>query len=205
MQEGRAREAGAGRGAVLYAAFLIFSFFGWVLEEVFFYATGRGICDRGFLVLPLCPVYGLGIMGTYLILGVPQRMRFFSYSLKESTSVLRTVWRYTLYLILGGLICTASELLIGVLLDYGFGVVMWDYSALPLHVGTYICLLFAFIWGFLVLLFMRYCFLPIMRFLYSVSRDILYAVLIPLSVLLTVDLFFNSAYSYVNRVHYALW
>lgn len=40
----------------------------------------------------------------------------------------------------------------GVLIEKLFGVVFWDYSKLPFHIGHYISLEISFLWGFLSIL-----------------------------------------------------
>ena len=57
------------RVCVLYALFLLISFFGWLLEVLFFFFLGHGFTDRGFLSLPLCTVYGVGVIAIDLLLG----------------------------------------------------------------------------------------------------------------------------------------
>ena len=80
------KESGCFYGSVsrvtsFYVLFLLISFFGWVLEEVFFFLRGHGFIDRGFLSFPICIVYGLSVIGVFLLCGVPHRMRIFSFAL----------------------------------------------------------------------------------------------------------------------------
>ena len=194
-----------GRVTVLYAAFFLVSFFGWILEEVFFFLRGQGLLDRGFLALPICPVYGIGVLATYLFFGVPDRMRFFSRSLPQPWNRRVRMLYYLFYTLLAGLVCTLSELAVGLLLDLLFGVLMWDYRDLTLHVGPYISFSYAVIWGALSLLFLHFLFLPILRMLHRTDKRALFAVLLPLSVLFIADLTLNCFYSFVTRTHLSLW
>lgn len=189
------------RSAVLYALFLLFSLFGWVLEIVFFAAKGKGLTDRGFLSLPLCPVYGVSIVSTFLLLGTPQRMRLG----RRSLSHLSLPVRYLLYLVLGGVIATLWEGLVGVALNGLFGVVMWDYRGMPLSLYGYICLPFALIWGVLMLAFMRYLFPPILSYIEKIEKATLYLILVPLTFSFLFDLSFNSTYAYIHRLHFSLY
>ena len=55
--------------------FWTLSFLGWAFETLYTYlSTGRWQ-DRGFLMLPFCPIYGCAFLSVYLLLGVPQKGR----------------------------------------------------------------------------------------------------------------------------------
>lgn len=111
--------------------FFLYSFLGWC-AEVAFQAIAHGkIVNRGFLNGPLCPIYGMGVVGVLLLL-LP-----FS--------------EHILWLFLGGmLLTTLIELLGGWLLDRAFHLRWWDYRSEPYNFHGYICLRFSFIWGIAV-------------------------------------------------------
>ena len=92
--------------------FILYSFFGFLLEVAYARATGGRGDRKSLLVLPLCPVYGVGAC---LILLLP-----------------RTVIQnpFTLFL-LGGLAATAAEYGMAILYERGLGVSFWDYTGLP--------------------------------------------------------------------------
>ena len=83
--------------------FILYSFFGFLLEVAYARATGGRGDRKSLLVLPLCPVYGVGAC---LILLLP-----------------RTVIQnpFTLFL-LGGLAATAAEYGMAILYERGLGV-----------------------------------------------------------------------------------
>lgn len=113
--------------------FLIYSFFGFLLEVAFARAIRSDKPDRKcFLLLPLCPVYGLGALGILAAAG----------ALGDRPLLLAVV---------GGGAATAAEYLMGVFYERGLGVAFWDYSALPLNVGGKICLPFTAAWSVLAL------------------------------------------------------
>lgn len=48
--------------------FLIYSFLGWVVEVVY-QALEKGlVVNRGFLNGPVCPIYGFGVVGLFLLM-----------------------------------------------------------------------------------------------------------------------------------------
>lgn len=85
-----------------------------------------------FLLLPLCPVYGLGALG---ILAAGEL--FGAHPL--------------LLALVGGGVATAAEFFMGMFYRRVLGVEFWDYSGLPLNVSGQICLPFSVAWGVLAL------------------------------------------------------
>lgn len=117
----------------LFWYFLIYSFLGFLLEVAFARAIHSPKRDRKcFLLLPLCPVYGLGALGI----------------LAAGEALVR--WPLLLALVGGGA-ATAAEYLMGLFYQKALGVEFWNYTGLPLNVGGRICLPFSVAWGVLSL------------------------------------------------------
>ena len=47
--------------------FMIYSFFGWILEVLYHAITKGKIINRGFLNGPVCPIYGFGAVGVLML------------------------------------------------------------------------------------------------------------------------------------------
>lgn len=165
----------------LFLLYALFSFFGWVFEViVLFTETGRYV-DRGFLSLPLCPIYGTAIVGCYLLLGVPQ----------SAGGILRGVSRPSVRVAVYCLTCfllpTLIELTVGVAFDKGMGLTLWSYDGFPLNIGGYICLPVSIVWGTGLFLLMRFCFLPLKRAVERLPRWIVIPGSIVLALLMGID------------------
>ena len=110
--------------------FWIYSFLGFLLERAFAAAThaprqGR----RCFLLLPLCPVYGLGMLA---VLALPP------------------AWQEGPWLILsGGLAATAVEYGVHWAYERFLGVRLWDYAQVRGNLRGRVCLPFTVAWGVL--------------------------------------------------------
>ena len=113
-------------------SFFAYSFLGFLLESAFAWVTGGPLDRKCLVVLPLCPVYGLGAWGILLL---PEAVR---------TSPL-------LLFPLGGLTATAAEYLAAVWYEKALGVSFWDYRGLPGSVRGRVCLPFSLVWGLLAL------------------------------------------------------
>lgn len=108
--------------------FLIYAFLGWCTEVSYKAVTSGKFVNRGFLLGPVCPIYGFGMI---LLLSVFQPIR-------------DTV----LLLFMGAVIITSTlEFVTGFILEKVFHQKWWDYSDLPFNIKGYICLKFSLAWG----------------------------------------------------------
>ena len=112
----------------LIVYFFIYGFAGWCAEVAFASVKERRFVNRGFLNGPICPVYGVGV-GAVVTLLEPW---------KDHLGLL-----YVASVIL----VTFIEWLTGYAMDKMFHHKWWDYSAMPLNIGGYVCLLFSLVWG----------------------------------------------------------
>lgn len=110
--------------------FWIYSFLGFLLEKGFAAAThAENRTRRCFLLLPMCPVYGLGMLA---VLALPYPFQ-------------RGFW-----LIVGGAaVTTAVEYMVHWGYEVCLGVRFWDYSHVPGNLNGRVCLPFTLAWGLL--------------------------------------------------------
>ena len=147
--------------------FILLSFAGWAVETVFCSLLLGGWCDRGFLHLPFCTIYGFTILGMYGLLGTPGQGGLL---LKYVTS---RPLRVLLYFLLAAGLTTATELVTGVFFTEVCGLSLWDYSGYRFHYNGYICLEFFFVWGVLFLIGMGYVFEPLKRWVGRIPGSVL--------------------------------
>lgn len=116
---------------VYFWYFLYYSFFGYLLEKLFARATRSPRQVRKcFLILPLCPVYGLA-MTALLLTG--------------AESIDNTV----ALIVIGAAVTTAVEYAVHWAYDTVIGVQFWNYSATKMDVNGRICMPFTLAWGLL--------------------------------------------------------
>lgn len=108
--------------------------------------------DRGFLDIPLCPIYGFVIVLMYLILGTPDDKKWFLKRLKSKWLVIPC------YFCMATLIPSMLELFAGWFFDVFFHLELWTYAHQPLNIGGYVCLSISLTWGVLLTLIMKYLF-----------------------------------------------
>ena len=109
---------------ILLAAYPIMLFSGGDIRPSVRY---MGKC---FLLLPLCPVYGLGALAVFSL----------------PPALTGTFWTMALW---GGLAATAVEYAVHLLYDRLLGVRFWDYSQVRWNLRGRVCLPFSLVWGLL--------------------------------------------------------
>ena len=113
-----------------FVCFLFYSFAGFGLEKLPapLFRSPRQV-RKCFLLLPLCPVYGLAMAA--LLALAPEGLGFITLAL------------------LGGAVCTGVEYLVHLFYDKALGVWFWDYRLMRGHIRGRICPQFTAIWGLL--------------------------------------------------------
>lgn len=126
--------------------FMIYSFAGWIIEEIY-HAVNKGIIvNRGFLNGPICPVYGFGALSIFAMSSLIGQ--------RGGGEQIESIPLWELFI--GGVIlATIIELIAGFLLDKLFHARWWDYSDKPFNLHGYICLEFSLIWGLIITFAMR--------------------------------------------------
>lgn len=111
---------------------LIYSFLGYLLEVAYAKIVhGRGSGRKCLLLLPLCPVYGVGAVAIVALSGPnPQPLWVMGVGFGAATVV---------------------ELLFGLYYKYVLGVAFWNYSQIRWNVGGLVCLPFSLAWSGLAL------------------------------------------------------
>jgi len=120
--------------------FLIYSFFGWVMEVAYAALTKGKVVNRGFLNGPVCPVYGFGMLG---ILALVKNLD----NLDLTGQTITDVWEPLQLFFYGMIICSVIEYIAGWALDKIYHARWWDYSNVPFNINGYICLKFSVLWG----------------------------------------------------------
>lgn len=111
-----------------FALFAIYSMMGWLIESIYMSFCNHKITNRGFAKGPFCPIYGVGCLGGYLIFA-PFR------------------GRYLLIYVMGCIVATTFEYIVGRLMIHFLGELWWDYNEKPFNFQGIICLESTLAWG----------------------------------------------------------
>ncbi len=157
---------------------MLLSFIGWAYETTLMFFMTGGFQNRGFLSLPLCPIYGSTLMTVYFLLGTPDEGRGI---LKHADDPLI---RGIVYLFVAFLVPTVAELIVGAVFDRFFGVWLWSYNGLPMNFRGYISLPVSILWMVMIFFFMKFLFPPLKRTVFKIPKTaaIVFAVTLAIAV-----------------------
>ena len=116
--------------------FFIYSIAGWMLESTYRSLIERKVINSGFLHGPYCPIYGFGAVIMFLFLDGFEN-------------------NIVLLFLMGFLVLTAWEYVVGVLLEKIYHTKYWDYSHSFCNIQGRVCLLNSFYWGVLGVVFIK--------------------------------------------------
>ena len=150
------------------AFFYVYCFLGWIFESTYVSLKQKRLVNRGFLRLPMLPLYGSGAV----------MMLWVSLPVRDSLP---------LVYISGFIAATALEYVTGAVMERLFKVRYWDYSSQPFQLHGYICLSSSIAWGFLTILMTDVIHEPIARTVLAVPPVILLICDFVISVLFTAD------------------
>lgn len=152
----------------LFIIFLIYSFCGWFMEVTFKLIQNRKLVNRGFLVGPLCPIYGFCGVSIYLLFSNIE------YNI------------FTVFLI-SIITCAVFEYFVSWLLEYLFHARWWDYSHKRFNINGRICLRNLIFFGILGILGV-YIFNPkLIELIDSIPRDYIKVISFIAFILLVLD------------------
>lgn len=109
-------------------SFCIFSFLGWVIEEIYASFAYKKFVNRGFLNGLVCPLYGVG--GTMIILILtPFKHNFI------------------IFYIVSVILTSILEFITGIVLLKLFNQRWWDYTEDKMNFMGIVCVPFSLLWG----------------------------------------------------------
>ncbi|MFH5881583.1 putative ABC transporter permease [Liberiplasma polymorphum] len=161
----------------LFLYTVLYAFFGWILEVIFYIYKTKSFVNRGFLNGPFVPIYGVSLVSLHVLLFI----------LVSSFTPI-TIEVIAIVFILITFISTLFELVGGIVLFNAFNARWWDYSDEKLNYKGYISLRFSVIWGVLgTIVFLGLHLQVIVPFVQSLSVTTLYVITVSLSVVLLID------------------
>ena len=116
--------------AIAFIIFILYSFLGWCMEVILKLIEKNKFVNRGFLIGPLCPIYGCGALCMLWLL-TPY---------KDDTFVL---------IVMATFVCSVLEYITSYIMEKIFKARWWDYSNKSFNINGRICLFNAFAFGVL--------------------------------------------------------
>lgn len=148
--------------------FIIYAILGWIMECTLSIIQKHKFVNRGFLIGPYCPIYGVGVVGVSLLLT------------KFSGNII-------LLFILCTLLCGSLEYFTGYLMEKIFKARWWDYSDNKFNINGRVCLETLIPFGIISVIVIRFINPWILDKLYMIPLNILNYLVIGLSLLFIID------------------
>ena len=133
--------------------FYIYCFFGWIFESTYVSLKQHHFVNRGFLRLPMLPLYGTGAV----------MMLWVSLPVKDNLLLVYCS---------GVVAATLLEYVTGYIMERLFKVRYWDYSSQKFNLHGYICLTSSIAWGFLTIFMTEIIHGPIERFVLNLPPSL---------------------------------
>lgn len=153
--------------------FIIYSFFGWTLESIRKTYVQRKPVNSGFLYGPLCPIYGIGAL---IMLAFLEKFRSNIIVLFIIGVVVLSIWEY----------------LVGILLETIFHTKYWDYSENKFNIQGRVCLKNSIYWGILGVIFIQYIHPFISVQIDKIPQTILIISSITITICIVIDLIITT-------------
>ncbi len=148
--------------------FFVYCFIGWIIESTYVSIRSFQLVNRGFLRLPLLPLYGSGAI-IMLWLSLPVKGNLL------------------LVFLFGMAGASALEYITGCLMERLFKMKYWDYSGRPFNLNGYVYLGNSIAWGLLTILLTEFVHRPLEWMVLKLSMAACIALVIIISILFTAD------------------
>lgn len=169
----------------IFLYFIFYSFLGWMIETVYMSIYWGHLVKRGFLVGPVCGIYGVG---TLLVVYLLSSVRFRPFSL----------------FIYSCLLTTLVELVTGFLLLWIFDLRLWNYGNDFLNINGFVSLKNALIWGSLSMIMVYVIHPAVVKYIEMLPLKTKELICCSLSIFLMSDLIF-SVYSNLHGINNFQW
>ncbi len=152
----------------MFLLFIIYSVAGWIIECLFCRFYYHKLVDRGFLLGPYCPIYG--VCAIFMIMALVR-------------------WQndWLVLFVMAVLIASVVEYITSYIMEKIFHTRWWDYSDDPFNVNGRICLLNSLLFGVLGLILLKMVNPFVKTWLLGIPTNILNGISITLLIAFIID------------------
>lgn len=157
---------------IYFMMFIFYSVAGWIMEVTLGLIEKHKFVNRGFLIGPYCPIYGVGVVSVSLLLS------------KISNNIV-------LLFLLSTLICGTLEYLTSYLMEKIFKARWWDYTRRKFNINGRICLETLIPFGIISVLVICFVNPWLLNILHQIPNNTLNILVIILMLIYLVDTFIS--------------
>ena len=155
-----------------FICFILYSFLGWLYESTICSIVAyKKIINRGFLLGPWCPIYGIIAVVGWLLL--------------------RNIENNIVVFILSIMLCDILEFSVSYFLEKKYNTRWWDYSNFKFNLQGRICLYSSLLFGILSLLVIKVIQPIIIKYFFRISPRQILMLSVFLFILFVFDLFYT--------------
>lgn len=166
-----------------YEVFLIFVFWGfagWLVECIDMRIEAGEFQNRGFLHMPFCPIYGVGMAAGAVALS----------GLKDS---------YVGLFVFGVIFCSVVEYIVGGILERLFHSKWWDYSHMRFNIKGRVCLRNAVLFGFGAIVVFRFAQPVVEKVISRIPMEMKIAITVIFGIVFVIDLAASTRRAWTYR------
>lgn len=138
---------------IYFLIFILYSIVGWLLEVISTYPDTKCFVNRGFLIGPYCPIYGICAL----------LMIFLFHPFNKI---------YIIF-IMSIIVCSISEYITSYVMEKLFKARWWDYSKYKLNLNGRICLQNSLLFGLLGVVLIKYINPHVFNFISNIPSNII--------------------------------
>ena len=179
---------------------IVVSFIGFCVENVFISFT-HGFMNNRNMVLPFLFGYGLAILVYYALFGTPNKPFFFGKEIAFATMGQSMLYCFIISMI--GV--SIGEIILGHMTEWCCDIIWWDYSIIPLHITRYTSIPTSAGFAFMITVFMRFCFDPLLEFFQKMHPNALSFIACTFALVLVLDMINSTLYMFKNNNTLQIW
>lgn len=183
-----------GKVTPLLLIIVIASLIGFMTENIWIGAR-YGYWDNRGMILPALLGYGIAIVGIYLLFGLPQQPTFFGRGLHFSDSQTGVLYYY----LATGILVSVGEVVLGTFVEKNCGIVWWNYTEIPMHIGKYTSVPTSMGFAAMITLFMGEAFPRLYDFVLKIQSPVIDLLAMVLLMALIADFLFAANYMMKNK------
>ena len=173
---------------IIFLLFIFYSFLGWLMEVTCKLIQYKRFINRGFLMGPICPIYGHGAIIMLILL-------------KDFAS------NPFILFVMSMLVCTTLEYLTSYFMEKLFSARWWDYSNKKFNINGRVCLRNTLCFGILAIVLVYFLNPFILTYIEKITEPFLSILFYTLLVLYIIDniisyTIINNFSSTVNKSNY---
>lgn len=158
---------------IYFMIFIIYAFLGWGMECTLGIIKNKKFVNRGFLIGPYCPIYGVGVVSVSLLIS-------------------RFAGNVIVVFLLSTILCGALEYFTSYAMEKIFNARWWDYSNRKLNINGRVCIETLIPFGIISVLTIYFSNPWILGKLYLIPQNILHYIVAFFAIIYVVDICISS-------------